>query len=168
MQFVSVCVCVSVCVGPSQKTFAVDRDVKHPFRRLCVCVFFCLSVCQWTNFQSNGCTDMDAVFDKCLLIALARTQWKLVNLGQKSRSQWRNIPFFFINHCLIPYCVSQLSYVWSKWNLICRLDNISVVVLCWNFISDEWMMTSLWHNNFPYQKFYGTFKLHTWYQCTTT
>ena len=60
---------------------------------LCVCVCVCLSVCLcirhflWTKFQPNGCFDLDAVFAKWLLLALAQTLLNLVTLGQKSRSQ---------------------------------------------------------------------------------
>ena len=55
---------------------------------LCVCVSVCVSVCQWTKFQQNGCTDLDAIFVKWLLTALAQTFLKLVIFGWKSRSQW--------------------------------------------------------------------------------
>ena len=69
-----------------------------------VCLSFCLctcvsDVCLWTKFQPNGWTDSDAVFAKWLLPALARTLLKLVTLGQRSRSQWRNTHFFFIILC---------------------------------------------------------------------
>ena len=51
-----------------------------------VCLSVCLCVCVrhflWTKFQPNGCTDLDAVFTKWLLIALARTLLKLVTKGQ--------------------------------------------------------------------------------------
>ena len=66
-----------------------------------VCVSVCVSVrlCLWTKFQPNGWTDLDVVFAKWLLTALTRTLLKLVTLGQSSRSQWRNTPFFFIILC---------------------------------------------------------------------
>ena len=64
-----------------------------------VCVSVC--VCVWvsdvfllTKFKPNGYTDFDAVFAKWLLTALAQPLLKLVILGQKSRSQWRNTHFF--------------------------------------------------------------------------
>ena len=50
---------------------------------VCVCPDFL-----WTKFKPNGCTDLDAVFAKWLLTALARTLLKLVTLGQRSRSRW--------------------------------------------------------------------------------
>ena len=59
---------------------------------VCVCVSVCLSVCLcvrhflWTKFQPNGCTDLNAIFAKWLLSALARTLLNLVTLGQRSRS----------------------------------------------------------------------------------
>ena len=69
LQFVCVSVCVCVCV--------------------CVCVYtsdvFLLIKC-----QPNGWNDLDVVFAKWLLTALAQTLLKLVTLGQRSRSQWRN------------------------------------------------------------------------------
>ena len=52
---------------------------------VCVCVFVCLSVCPAllvNKFQRNGCTDLDAVFAKWLLTALAQTLLNLVTLGQ--------------------------------------------------------------------------------------
>ena len=36
-----------------------------------VCVCVCVRLCLWTKFQSNGCTDLDAVFAKRLLSTLA-------------------------------------------------------------------------------------------------
>ena len=81
--------------------------------RLCVCVSVCPEFL-WTKFQPNGCTDLDAVFAKWLLPALARTLLNLVALGQRSRSQWRNINFFFMILYKLPYFVSQLSYVRLK------------------------------------------------------
>ena len=66
---------------------------------VCVCVCVCVRLCLWTNFQPNGCTDLDAVFTKWLPLALARTLLNLVTFGQRSRSQWCNSHFFFIIHC---------------------------------------------------------------------
>ena len=48
-----------------------------------VCVW---SVCQWTKFQPNDCTKLDAFFAKLLLAALAQTPLKFVTLGERSRS----------------------------------------------------------------------------------
>ena len=61
-----------------------------------VCVCVCVQLCLWTKFQPNGCTDLDSVFTKRLLSTLALTLLKLVTLGQRSRSQWLNIHFFWI------------------------------------------------------------------------
>ena len=80
--FITVCLCICMCV--------------------CVCLFVCLCVCMSVNkIQPNGCTDLDAVFAKRLLIAMAQTLLKLVTLDQRSRSrsQWRKIYFFFIIPC---------------------------------------------------------------------
>ena len=113
---------------------------------VCLCLSVCLSVCSdvlWTKFQPNGWTDLDAVFAKRLPSTLAQTLLNLVTLGQRSRSQWRNTHFFCIILCELPYLVSQLFYVWSKWNSTCHFD-IPLVDLCLNFIKIEWEMTSLW------------------------
>ena len=54
---------------------------------ICLCVCLCvMSSCE-KKFQPNGCTDLNAVFDKWLLTALARTILNLVYLGQRSRAQ---------------------------------------------------------------------------------
>ena len=53
LQFVCVYVCVIVCV----------RDC------VCVCVCVCVSI-RKQNIQSNGCTNLDAVFAKRLLASL--------------------------------------------------------------------------------------------------
>ena len=66
---------------------------------LCVCVCLCVRLFLWTKFQSNIWTDLEAVFAKRLLSALAWTLFKLVTLGQRSRSQWLKIHFFFIILC---------------------------------------------------------------------
>ena len=61
---------------------------------LSVCLCVCVSVCPdflWTKFQPNGCTDLDAVFAKWLLTALAQTLLKLVTLGQRLRSRWSKV-----------------------------------------------------------------------------
>ena len=47
------------------------------FVSVCVCVCV-LSVCQWTTFQPNKCINLDTVFAKWLLTALARTLSKFV------------------------------------------------------------------------------------------
>ena len=61
---------------------------------LSVCVCVCVSdVFLWIKFQLNGWTDLDAVFAKWLLIAMAQILLKLVTFGQRSRSQWRNTHF---------------------------------------------------------------------------
>ena len=74
----SVSVCVSVCVSVSV-CMCVCLCVS-----VCVCVWVCVStVFLWTKFQPNGCTNLDAVFTKWLLTALAQTLLKLVILTQR-------------------------------------------------------------------------------------
>ena len=51
------------------------------FVSLCVCVCMWVNECQWTKFQPNGGSDLDAVFAKWLHTALARTLLKLVSMG---------------------------------------------------------------------------------------
>ena len=82
----------------------------------------CLCVCQWTEFQLNRCTDLDAVFAKLWLTALARILWRLVTLGQRSRSQWCNIHLFFIILYLLPNWRSHLYDIWSRWKSVYPLD----------------------------------------------
>ena len=77
---------------------------------VCLCVCVCVRLCLWTKFQPNSYIDLDAVFAKQLFSTLARTLLKFVTFGQRSRSQWRNINFFFIILCLLLYFVSQFSY----------------------------------------------------------
>ena len=78
--FIAVCLCVYVC--------------------LCVCLSVCVSVTQnssrkgasiWMRLTLNGC-----------LHALARTLLKLITLGQRTRSQLRNINFFIILCITLP------------------------------------------------------------------
>ena len=76
------------------------------FIYVCVCVCVCLCVCEsvcpdflWTKFQPNLWTDLDAIFAKWLLTALAQTLLKLVTFGQRSRSHWRDTHFFFLILC---------------------------------------------------------------------
>ena len=106
--------------------------------RNCLSVCLCVSyVYLWSKFQPNRWIELDAVFAKWLLTALAQTLLKLMTLGQRSRSQWRNTHLFFIILCWFSYFVSQLSFVWSKWNSVCPL-----VYLCLNFIkTNGW-----WHH----------------------
>ena len=69
----------------------------HCSLSVCLCVCVCVCVCPdflWTKFQPNGCTDLDAIFAKWLLNALAQTLLKLVTLGQRSRSRW---PKMYVN-----------------------------------------------------------------------
>ena len=75
-------------------------------------VSVCVSFCQWTKFQLNQCTNFDAVFAKLLLTALARTLLKLVTLGQRSRSQLRNIPFF-LHNSLLTFLVWISALLWK-------------------------------------------------------
>ena len=55
---------------------------------VCLSVCQCVCVCLWTKFQSNECTNLNAVFAKWLLTALAQTLLKLVTWGRRSSSLW--------------------------------------------------------------------------------
>ena len=73
----SVCMCVFL---PSNLTPPRNREgvifslhFVYVCVCVCLCVFVCLSVCHWTKFQQNEWTDLDAVFAKWLLTALAQT-----------------------------------------------------------------------------------------------
>ena len=113
-----------------------------------VCVSVCLSVCPaeflWTKFKPNGCTDLDAIFAKWLLIALAQTLLKLVTLDQRSRSQWRN-HFFSYNSMLTSLpcisallCLIKMKFGMSLWYTLVRF--------LFKFHKIRWEMTSLWHH----------------------
>ena len=97
LQFVSVCVCDGVCaclMFPCEQ-YSSRTDVPI-----------------WTRFSLN-----------CCLPHWLKTL-KLVTLSQSSRLRRRKTHFFFIILCYIPYRLSQLSYVRSKWNSRCRWDTL--------------------------------------------
>ena len=51
---------------------------------LCMCLCVCVSTAfLWTEFQPNRCTDLDAVFAKWLLTALAQKPIEIGDLGSK-------------------------------------------------------------------------------------
>ena len=93
---------VLICHG----TFSKSSFITHPQNRGgvifslqsvyvsvcgCVCLSLGLSVCQWTKFHPNGCTNLDAVFTKWLLTALAGTLLKLVNF---IKIKWSMVSFW--------------------------------------------------------------------------
>ena len=84
-------ICIFVCLLHIHEI--VEGLYFHCSLSVCVCVCLCVQFFLWTKFQPNGCTDLDAVFAKWLLTAMARTLLNLVTLGQRSRSQWRNTLF---------------------------------------------------------------------------
>ena len=98
--FVCVCMCVCVCVSVS--------------------LYVCLIACEqnssrtdtqiWTWFSLNSC------------LQWLKNLLKSVTLGHRLISQWRDILFFFIILCYFPCSVSQVSYVCSKWYLVCSLN----------------------------------------------
>ena len=67
--FTAVCLCVCVCV--------------------CVCLFVCPALLV-NKIPAEWFIDLNTVFTKWLLIALAQTLLKLLTLGQRLRSLWRN------------------------------------------------------------------------------
>ena len=83
--------------------------------------------------------------------------------------------FFFIIPYQLPYYISQLLYVWSIWNLVCRFD-MPFADLSKNFMKIKWVMGNdvmvtpfkFSPYNCPYFKFYWTYKLHFWYKHSTT
>ena len=90
---VFLCVCMFAFFTPPRNRWGVIFSLQFVCVSVCVCVgvCVCVSVCPdflWTKLQPNGCTDLDAVFAKWLLTALAQTLLKLVTLGQSSRSRW--------------------------------------------------------------------------------
>ena len=100
---------------------------------VCLCVCVCLAgwlagwLCLWTKFQPNGWTDLDVVFTKWLLNALAQTLLKLETLGQKSR-----LTFFLHNSLLISLlCISALlSLIKMKFGMSLRYNLGRFVFKC--------------------------------------
>ena len=102
---------------------------EYQFQSLCVSV---------SVFQPNGCTDLDVVFAKWLLTALARTLLKLVTLGQGHSDV---VPIFFNSLLTSLLCISALlCTIKVKVGMLLR----NTLVDLWsNFIKIEWVMTSL-------------------------
>ena len=75
--------CLNTVMSFSFRTFFSSLVIKtfmkswrgYIFFAVCMCVCTCVCVCQWTKFQRTECTDLEAVFAKWLLTALARTLW---------------------------------------------------------------------------------------------
>ena len=115
------------------------------FVYVCVCLSVCPALLV-NKFQPNGWTDLDAIFAKWLLPALTWTLLNLVTLhSQRSRSRWCNTQFFFIILCYFPYLASQLFYVWSKWNSVCHLDIPLVEDFIW--VVNHWLVNIILDNN---------------------
>ena len=130
---------------------------------LCVCLCVCVSVQKflWTKFQPNRCTDLDAVFAKRLLSTLTETLLKLVNLGQRSRSQWRNSHFFLHNSLLtfLPCISALLCLIKMKFGMSLRYTFGRFVYKFHKIqMGDDVIMTSFKFspNNCPYLNFYWT------------
>ena len=144
----SVCVCVS----------------------LCVCVSVCVSVCLSGSACEKASNRTDALIWTRFLLNGCLSQWIEPYLNWypwvKGQGNSDVIPIFFIILCWFPYFVSQLSYVWSKWNLKCRLD-IPLVDLCFNFMKCEWVMTSLWRHFRFLQKIVHISNSHWTYKLRT-
>ena len=113
---------------------------------VCLCVWLCVRHFLWTKFQPNGCTDLDAVIAKWLLLALAQTLLNLVTLGQRSRSQWRDTHFSSLFSINFPTLYRSFFMFDRNEFWYVALIYIHLVDLCSNFIKFEWEMTSLWRN----------------------
>ena len=95
---------------------------------LSVCVSVCLSVCPeflWTKYQPNGCTDLNAVFAKWLLITLARTLLNLVTLGQRSRSRWPKMYVKMMKKKIAKNSNLDIFQIWSHHSI----GNLSPIFL---------------------------------------
>ena len=68
---------------------------------------------------------------------------EISDLGSKVMVTETQYPFFLHNSLSLFYCISQLPYVGSNWNLICRLD-LLFVDLYVNIIEIKYVMTSWW------------------------
>ena len=119
----SVCVCVCVCVSGiscEQNSSRTDTPILIRFSlNGCFPHWLKLYWILWPWVKGHGHSDVIVIFSyDSLLISLP---------------------------CIL---VSQLSYVWSKWNSVYNLDK-PVVDLCLICIKFKWKMTSLWrHSNF--------------------
>ena len=137
-----------------------------------VCVSECLSGSACEQNSAKRMNWFGRGFRWVLLTALAQSLIRLVNLGQRSRSQWRNTNFFLYNSVLTSlFCISALLCsikikfgMWLRYTL-CRF----VFKFHEIRMGDDVIMTSFKFspNNCPYLKFYWTYKLRTWNQYTT-
>ena len=75
---------------------------------VCVCMCVCFQLFLWTKFQLNGCTDLDAVFAKCLLSTLARTLLKLV-IWVKGQGHSASISIFFSSQFFVNFPTVYIS-----------------------------------------------------------
>ena len=100
---------------------------------VCVCVSVCLCVRHflWTKFQPNGCIDLDAVFAKWLLTALAQILLNSVTLGQRSRLQWRNIRFS--SQFSVNFPTFYLSSLMSDQNEIWKSLRYALCIFAFEF-----------------------------------
>ena len=154
-------------------------EIKNGPCNASVCVSVCLSVCVCVRcflvnkFQPNGWTDLDVVFKKMVAYRTGSNPIEIGDLGSKVKVTMTLYPFFL--H------ISQLtSLLWIS-ALLCRIImkfSSSLRYALGRFVfefdkiwmGDDVIVTSFKFsaNNCPYLKFYWTYKLHTWYQCTTT
>ena len=111
-------------------------------------------------YLTTKCRKNKKLKKKWLLTALAQTLLKLVTLGQRSRSQWRNTYPFFLHNSLLTsiLCISALLCTLKlKFGMSLRytLDRF-VVKFHKNRIVDDFIVTSFKSspNNYPYLKFY--------------
>ena len=138
---------------------------------LCVCLSVCLSVQHclwtksqrkrmsspiWTRFSLNGCLPH--------WLKPYRYWWPLV----KGQGQWRNSHFFLHNSLLISLlCISALlCSIKMKFGMSLRYTLGRFVFKLHKTRMDyDVIVTSLKfsQNNYPYVKFYGNHKRHTWY-----
>ena len=81
---------------PTRNRGGVIFSLQFVCESVCLPVCVCVRLFLWTKLQPNGWSHLDAFFAIWLLVALSRTLLELVTLGQRSRSQWRNIHFSFI------------------------------------------------------------------------
>ena len=114
---------------------------------LCVCVCVCLSVClsvcpSGSNCEQNSSQTNESIWTQFSLNgwlpALARTTWKLVTLGQRSRSQWRNTHFF--HNSMLTFLLSISALLCSieiKFNILLRytqtIVHISYSIEAWTY-----------------------------------
>ena len=95
---------------------------------VCLCVYVC--VCLWTKFQSNRCSDLDVIFAKWLLTALAQTFIFRICIWSKILKIWKHLIFIvsrkgaFLGVCKQAHGPPLFLYIFQTiWPKYWKKDN---------------------------------------------